>query len=111
MRWRRFLIPGVTLAAILAIYYRMGLLNSYYFRHRRILYSFFISAPNLFIITFALVMMWAASLPIAANPFLDEHLVYVAAIIWIAAAGAGRTLGLAGWWERQRVVRRFGFLR
>jgi hypothetical protein len=59
VRWRRFLIPGVTLAAILAIYYRMGLLNSYYFRHRRILYSFFISAPNLFIITFALVMMWA----------------------------------------------------
>jgi hypothetical protein len=58
VRWRLLLIPGVTLAAILAIYFRMGLLNSYYFRHRRILYSFFISAPNVFIIVFALVMMW-----------------------------------------------------
>ena len=35
VRWRRFLIPGVTLAAILAIYYRMGLLNGYYFLHPR----------------------------------------------------------------------------
>jgi hypothetical protein len=59
VRWRRLLIPGVTLAALLAIYYRMGLLNGYYFRHPRKLYYFFITAPNLFIITFALVMMWA----------------------------------------------------
>jgi hypothetical protein len=58
VRRRRFLIPGVPLAAILAIYYRMGLLHSYHFRHPRGLYVFFISAPNLFIITFALVMMW-----------------------------------------------------
>jgi hypothetical protein len=58
VRWRRFLIPGVTLAALLAIYYRMGLLNGFYFRHPRSLYYFFITAPNLFIITFALVMIW-----------------------------------------------------
>ena len=58
VRWRRFLIPGVTLAAVLAIYCRMGLLNDYHFRHPEALYYFFFSAPNLFIITFALVMMW-----------------------------------------------------
>ena len=58
VRWRRFLIPGVTLAALLAIYHRMGLLNDYHFRHPRGLYYFFITAPNLFIITFALVMIW-----------------------------------------------------
>jgi hypothetical protein len=58
VRWRRFLIPGVTLAALLALYYRMGLLHGYYFRHRWHLYYFFVSAPNLFIITFVLVMMW-----------------------------------------------------
>ncbi len=58
VRRRRFLIPGVTLAALVAIYYRMGLLNSYNFRYPRGIFHFFISATNLFIITFALVMMW-----------------------------------------------------
>ena len=57
VRRRRFLIPGVTLAALLALYYRMGLLTSYNFRYRGGLYHFFISAVNLFIITFALVMI------------------------------------------------------
>jgi hypothetical protein len=58
VRRRRFLIPGVTLAALLAIYKRMGLLTSYNFHDPRGIYHFFISAPNLFIMTFALVMMW-----------------------------------------------------
>jgi hypothetical protein len=58
VRWRGFLIPGVTLAAILAIYYRMGLLNGYYFHHPHSLYSFFLTATNLFIVAFALVMIW-----------------------------------------------------
>jgi hypothetical protein len=58
VRWRRFLIPGATLAAILALYNRMGLLNAYHFLHPREIVYFFTTAPNLFIITFALVMMW-----------------------------------------------------
>jgi hypothetical protein len=58
VRRRHFLIPGVTLAAVLAIYYRMGLLNGYFFHHPRSLFTFFISAPNLFVMTFALVMTW-----------------------------------------------------
>jgi hypothetical protein len=58
VRRRLFLIPGVTLAAILALYNRMGLLNGYYFRHREAMVSFFFTAPNVFIITFALVMIW-----------------------------------------------------
>jgi hypothetical protein len=58
VRWRRLLIPGVTSAALLAIYYRMGLLHGFYFRHPGRLYYFFITAPNLFITTFALVMIW-----------------------------------------------------
>jgi hypothetical protein len=36
----------------------MGLWSGYYFQHPRILYSFFISAHNVFIIVFAPVMMW-----------------------------------------------------
>ena len=58
VRRRGFLIPGVTLALILALYYRMGFWNGYYFRHPHILYTFFFSAPNVYLIVFALVMMW-----------------------------------------------------
>jgi hypothetical protein len=58
VRRRRVLIPGATLAALLAIYKRMGMLNLFNFRHPRGIFYFFISAPNLFIMTFALVMMW-----------------------------------------------------
>ena len=58
VRRRRFLIPAVTLAALLGIYYRMGLLNAYHFLHPEDIVKFFTTAPNLFVITFALVMMW-----------------------------------------------------
>ncbi len=58
VRWRRFLIPGAMALAALAIDRRMGLLNSYHFRHPQALFSFFFSAPNLFLVTFALVLMW-----------------------------------------------------
>ena len=58
VRRRRLLIPGVMLAALVGIYYRMGLLNAYHFRHPEDIVKFFTTAPNLFVITFALVMMW-----------------------------------------------------
>jgi hypothetical protein len=58
VRRRRFLLPGVTLAASLAFYYRMGLLHAYDFRHSQTILVFFFTAPNFFAIIFALVMMW-----------------------------------------------------
>ena len=58
VRLRRILIPAAPLAALLAIYQRMGLLHSYYFRHPRDLGIFFFTATNFFAIIFALVAMW-----------------------------------------------------
>jgi hypothetical protein len=58
VRWRRVLIPGVTLAALVAMYSRMGFLHFYYLRHSGAIVAFFFTAPNFFIIIFALVMMW-----------------------------------------------------
>jgi hypothetical protein len=58
VRWRCFLIPLVTLVAILLFFYRMGLLSGYYFLHPQILYAMFISAPNVYLLVFAPVMMW-----------------------------------------------------
>ena len=58
VRWRWIAIPAAPLAAIVAIDYRMGLLHVYYLHDRRAMHSFFFSAPNFFVITFALVVVW-----------------------------------------------------
>ena len=58
VRWRGILIPGAPLAAMLAIYRRMGLLHAYRFRHPEAIKAFFFTAPNFFVITFALVVVW-----------------------------------------------------
>ena len=58
VRRRVFLIPAAGLAAILSINRRMGLLDIYHFRHPRAIREFFFSAPNFFVITFALVVVW-----------------------------------------------------
>ncbi|MFD1938217.1 MULTISPECIES: DoxX family membrane protein [Nonomuraea] len=41
-----------------------------------------------------LALMWAAELPLATNPFMDEHVIYAMVLIGLAMAGAGDTLGL-----------------
>jgi thiosulfate dehydrogenase [quinone] large subunit len=58
-----------------------------------------------------LVLMWAASLPLENNPFMDDHLVYAGVMALLALLGAGRYLGLGAYWERLALVRRHAFLR
>lgn len=58
-----------------------------------------------------LVLMWAATLPPASNPVLDDHLVYALVLVLLAALDAGRTWGLSGWWSRLTPVRRHPVLR
>ena len=45
------------------------------------------------------------------NPFLDDHVVYAIVLAGIAYVGAGRYLGLGGWWERTSIGRRYPALR
>jgi thiosulfate dehydrogenase [quinone] large subunit len=56
------------------------------------------------------VMMWAAVLPPASNPILDEHLIYAAVLIALALLGAGNTLGLGRAWSATPLVRRAPWL-
>jgi thiosulfate dehydrogenase [quinone] large subunit len=56
-------------------------------------------------------LMYAASLPITSNPFVDDHLIYALVIIGIAATGAGLRYSLAPWWRRTALVRALPFLR
>jgi hypothetical protein len=58
VRWRLILIPGAAVAAILSVDKRMGLLHAYYVRHPHAIRAFFFSAPNFFVVTFALVVVW-----------------------------------------------------
>ncbi|GGP07522.1 DoxX family membrane protein [Nonomuraea glycinis] len=44
--------------------------------------------------TAMLLMMWAAELPLANNPFMDDHIIYAIVLIGLALVSAGRTLGL-----------------
>jgi thiosulfate dehydrogenase (quinone) large subunit len=54
-----------------------------------------------------LVLMWAAELPLANNPFMDEHLIYAIVLIGLAMVGAGNTIGLG----RLPIVQRNPYLK
>ncbi|MET9338954.1 hypothetical protein [Nonomuraea sp. NPDC003804] len=58
-----------------------------------------------------LMLMWAAQLPLATNPFMDDHIVYTIVLIGLAMAGAGNTLGLGTWWGGLDIVRRNPYLK
>jgi thiosulfate dehydrogenase [quinone] large subunit len=52
-----------------------------------------------------LVLMFAASLPPANNPVIDDHIVYAVVLIGLAAVHAGRYVGFGTWWENLELVR------
>jgi thiosulfate dehydrogenase (quinone) large subunit len=58
-----------------------------------------------------LVFMWAASLPIKVNPFMDDHLVYALVIAALAFVHAGDTAGLGKVWSKLSIVKRLPVLR
>ena len=57
-----------------------------------------------------LVFMWAASLPIATNPFLDDHLMYAMVLAGLALTHAGDTVGFGQRWSQMDIVKRFPVL-
>lgn len=57
------------------------------------------------------VLIWSAYLPPATNPFIDEHIFQAVALIGIAIADAGSTLGLGRWWSELSIVDRFPILK
>lgn len=57
-----------------------------------------------------LVFMWAAVLPIATNPFLDDHLVYAVVLVGLALMHAGDTAGFGRMWRKLPIVQRYPVL-
>ncbi|WP_093768490.1 DoxX family membrane protein [Streptomyces sp. F-7] len=72
--------------------------------------------------TLMMALMWMAEWPparhlsdgspsMSTNPFADYHLVYAAALVALAATGAGAVWGLGRLWARVPVVARHRWLR
>ncbi|CAL9413115.1 hypothetical protein SUDANB121_01713 [Nocardiopsis dassonvillei] len=57
------------------------------------------------------VLMWAAVLPPADNPFMDDHIVMAPVLVGPALVRSADTLGPGRWWGSTALVRRFPALR
>lgn len=55
--------------------------------------------------------IYLSMLPLATNPFLDQHLFYVVLGFAFALAGTGRFLGLGRWWSGLPIIKNSVWLR
>ncbi len=49
--------------------------------------------------TALMLLMWLSALPLSNNPVIDEHIVYAAALVVLAATNAGSVWGLGKQWN------------
>lgn len=52
-----------------------------------------------------LFMMWMASMPIETNPIIDDHLVYIAALLVVGYGLNQQKLSCAKWWQNLSFVK------
>lgn len=52
-----------------------------------------------------LFLMWMASLPIANNPLIDEHFVYITVLMAIGFGLYQQKISLAAWWQKLPFVK------
>lgn len=48
-----------------------------------------------------MLLMWSSQLPPAANPFMDNHIIYALVLALLPSLEAGYTLGLGRWWAKK----------
>lgn len=53
-----------------------------------------------------LIMMWMASLPIATNPVIDDHIIYTAVLVAIGAGVSSQRMSLTRVWKRIPLVQK-----
>ncbi len=58
-----------------------------------------------------LLMMWSAVLLPENNPLLDDHIVYIFALMAIMHSNDNQKLGLGGWWSQQKIVKDYPILK
>jgi thiosulfate dehydrogenase [quinone] large subunit len=52
-----------------------------------------------------MTLMWMASLPIATNPFIDDHVIYALVIVGLALSRMGEPYSLGPWWKQTALVK------
>ena len=57
-----------------------------------------------------MLFMWLAVLPPEHHPFLDEHIVYLFALLWLGSANAGDYFGLGKMWKKTGLVKKMKWL-
>jgi thiosulfate dehydrogenase [quinone] large subunit len=45
------------------------------------------------------------------NPFMDEHIVYLIIMLFVATTGGGQCFTLNGWWSGKGIVQKYKFLK
>jgi len=58
-----------------------------------------------------MLFIWLTILPPKQNPFLDEHIIYILALMLINHTKAGHYLGFGRWWAGTPLVKKFPLLR
>ncbi len=57
------------------------------------------------------LLMWTASLPLANNPVIDDHMLGAISVIALGAMLTGDTWGFGTRWAKSQIVRRYPVLR
>lgn len=60
--------------------------------------------------TLMMFLIFISSMPPEHNPLVDEHVVYILVLLGLNQVGGGQRLGLADWWGKTRLVRRWPIL-
>lgn len=58
-----------------------------------------------------MALMYVSALPLANNPFIDEHIIYALVLLLLAELKAGEIMGFGKSWSKSSVVKSFPFLR
>ncbi|HUV25154.1 MAG TPA: hypothetical protein VMW26_06975 [Methanomassiliicoccales archaeon] len=55
-------------------------------------------------------ILYLSNVPPVNNPLIDEHIIYIIALIGLAKVKAGQWIGLGEWWSSTKLVKRFPIL-
>jgi len=65
------------------------------------------TAAGALLFFFMYISLFPLVTPYSNNPILDEHLIYIFALMAIQMTDAGDYLGLGKWWKEQSIVKKF----
>lgn len=57
-----------------------------------------------------MLLMWSAALPPEHNPVIDEHIVYLLFLLFVATSSVGQWVGLGAWWSKTGMVKKCPWL-